>query len=122
MISQEETFLFQFFGAWCPLKGHTYLNKPVAKSCSLSMYDILVETICQSVNSFKVSVPIIQKLNQYQSIRFYVMETLALKVQSSFQRERSSLSNFNIWYFLGTVDTTMSQKISARVVHMKMAK
>ena len=86
------------------------------------MYDILVETICQSVNSFKVSVPIIQKLNQYQSIRFYVMETLALKVQSSFQRERSSLSNFNIWYFLGTVDTTMSQKISARVVHMKMAK
>ena len=88
MISQEETFLFQFFGAWCPLKGHTYLNKPVAKSCSLSMYDILVDTMCQSVNSFKVSVPIIQKLNQYQSIRFYVMETLALKGPKLFSKRK----------------------------------
>ena len=21
------------FSAWCPLKGHTYLNKPAAKYC-----------------------------------------------------------------------------------------
>ena len=34
------------FNAWCPLKGHTYLNKPVAFSLQvfLSMSDLLVET------------------------------------------------------------------------------
>ena len=52
------------------------------------MYDILVDTMCQSVNSFKVSVPIIQKLNQYQSIRFYVMETLALKGPKLFSKRK----------------------------------
>ena len=36
----------QSFSAWYPLKGHTYINKPVAFRCRffLSMYDLLVDT------------------------------------------------------------------------------
>ena len=26
-------YIIQPFSAWCPLKGHTYLNKPAADSC-----------------------------------------------------------------------------------------
>ena len=36
--------------AWCPLKGHTYLNKPAAFSIQLqvclSMFELLVGTRC----------------------------------------------------------------------------
>ena len=28
--------VFSPFSAWCPLKGHTFLSKPVAESCRLA--------------------------------------------------------------------------------------